>query len=114
MHKHNKALYVSSNSVILLEREKLSGANIIQDYDSALDQGIEIASRSMKRLMTAHPGATPAITLTGGADSRSVFAILLTTGMAKEFGLWTIDPRERKSPSQKTVFTADIEIDNHI
>lgn len=111
---HNKALYVSSNSVILLEREKLSGANIIQDYDSALDQGIEIASRSMKRLMTAHPGATPAITLTGGADSRSVFAILLTTGMAKEFGLWTIDPRERKSPYQKKVFTADIEIANEL
>lgn len=111
---HDKALAVDHENASIFERSQLSKAQQISSYESALDIGIATAGESIKRVITANHDATRAITLTGGADSRMAFAILLTTGLANEFDLWTIDPRLRKSPRQKEVFTADVEIANEL
>ena len=107
---HEEALLIDHKRVSIVERSHLSKARQILSYESALDMGIKAAADSIKKIAASNSDATRAITLTGGADSRMAFAILLTTGLANEFDLWTIDPRLRKSPRQKEVFTADVEI----
>lgn len=111
---YDSALYINHETASFVDRNLISAAQNLDDYNKALDYGIEFARGSIQRLVAASPHATPAITLTGGADSRAVFAILLGTGLAKEFGLWTIDPRGRTAPYQKRVYTADVEIANEL
>lgn len=111
---YDQALFVDNDSVSFFARSALSSAHQITSYAEALDRGIETAAQTIERIVNANADASLAITLTGGADSRMVLAILLKTGLAKNFGLWTIDPRDRKSEYQKKVFTADVEIANQL
>lgn len=110
----DKALYVNRDRVYAVSRRSFSAAARVTNYDTALDQGIASAVSTIECIMNENPSSTYAITLTGGADSRMVFGLLSMTGRAKEFGLWTIDPRDRKSAYQKRVFTADVEIANEL
>src|SRR5699024_3852253 len=64
--------------------------------------------------VTRNSEATPIITLTGGVDSRLVLALLSQTNYLNEFRVWSIDPRNSKSETQRQIFTADVEISNQI
>lgn len=112
--RYDKAITVDHERVDVFDRRILSRAQQFSDYENALDQSIEATATAIESLAEASTETTRAITLTGGADSRMVFAILVASGLEKKFNLWTIDPRVRKSPQQQQVFTADVEIANEL
>lgn len=106
----SEALYVGPEAAVLIDRNSLSDAAKITDYNVALNLGVEAASDSIASIRNSSNSHIPIITLTGGVDSRLVFAFLTATGMEQDFLVWSMDPRNARSPRQKKVLTADVEI----
>lgn len=109
-----EALSVEHQSVTIVDREPLSSAATLNNYDEALTAAVEYTSRTISNVMSNNRGVVPLITLTGGVDSRLVFALLNTTEFLPDFRVWTMDPRDKRDPNQRRVFTADVEISNQI
>lgn len=107
---YDTALYVGPEITMKIDRDELSGTAQIDDYQSALDIGIESTSESIKTFLASNEDHNPIITLTGGVDSRVALALLSTTGMAQKFSVWSMDPRNAKRAQQKRVLTADVEL----
>lgn len=109
-----EALSIEHQAVTIVDRESLSPAATRNNYDEALTAAVEYTSSTISHLLSSNTEAVPLITLTGGVDSRLVFALLNTTDFLQDFRVWTMDPRDKKDPNQRRVFTADVEISNQI
>jgi len=109
-----EALAVENQAVTIVERQTLSPAASSSDYEHALTAAVDYTSNTISQAVTRNSEATPIITLTGGVDSRLVLALLSQTNYLNEFRVWSIDPRNSKSETQRQIFTADVEISNQI
>src|SRR5699024_5487457 len=96
------------------ERRQLSKTCVTDDYDAALQRAVEYTSQTISNYVTNSSEMTPLITLTGGVDSRLVLAFLKSTGFLRNFKVWTMDPRNKKSPNQRRIYTTDVQIANQI
>lgn len=110
----DEALYIEHDAVKIVRRESLSPASMCQDYNQALTAAVDYTSNTISNLLSNNSDVLPLITLTGGVDSRLVLAFLKTTTFLQDFKVWTIDPRNRKDPNQRRIFTTDVEISNQI
>src|SRR5699024_10667307 len=74
-----EALSVEHQRVTIVHSAPLSPAATLNNYDEALTAAVEYTSRTISSVMSNNSGVVPLITLTGGVDSRLVFALLNTT-----------------------------------
>lgn len=110
----NEAIVVDAENAFLIERAQISRSQGIFDYEKALTSAVQYSSNMLSRFISENLDKTQLLTLTGGVDSRLVFALLSTTPYLKHFQIWTMDPRKAKSAYQQKVHTADVEISNQI
>jgi len=109
-----EAISIDHQTVKIIDRDLLSPAATRSNYDDVLTASVEYTSNTIANVLSKNMDAVPLITLTGGVDSRLVLALLSTTEYLSAFRVWSIDPRKRKDPNQRRVFTADVEISNQI
>lgn len=112
--KPNEALLIEDEEVVIIDRNQLSQISDNNNYQTALRQAVEYTSQTISNYVSNNSHMTPLVTLTGGVDSRLVLAFLKSTGYLQDFRVWTMDPRNKKSPNQRKIYTIDVEIANQI
>jgi len=108
------ALSIEHESIKIVDREQLSPAAALTDYDQALAAAVEYTNKTISHVVDNNTNAVPLITLTGGVDSRLVLAFLSTTPFLHDFRVWTMDPRDKTEPNKRRIYTTDVEISNQI
>ncbi|MEH0058522.1 hypothetical protein [Auritidibacter ignavus] len=105
-------LEITGRQATIRPRVTLGGSETINDYDQAVNRGLELAKQSLSAVVS-HSSAQKVITLSGGVDSRLALALLTLTGAHRDFEVLSFDPRKYKGV-QREVFGRDIQIANAI
>lgn len=110
----DEALSIEHHAVKIVNRAQLSPAASLDNYEQALRAAVEYTRNTISHVLSNNTEALPLITLTGGVDSRLILAFLNTTPFLHDFKVWTMDPRDKKEPNKRRIYTIDVEISHQI
>ena len=109
----NEALIADSGGVRTISRSSLYPQKLNQNYEELLAKGIQTSEEIVQNLVTQGT-SEPRISLSGGVDSRLVFALVKNAGALEKFQLATVDPRTWKTKATQNVIDKDMLISDHL
>lgn len=109
----DEAIEVTQSTVRLISRTAVGGAHDVDDYNKAIQAGIELSTKAIQQLVQV-PDVEKRLTLSGGVDSRLALALLQAAGVQDEFSVFSMDPRTWKNRKTKHVIERDVQLANQL
>lgn len=106
-------MLISDDNVSLLPRSLTQGASTLVSYENAIHRGLAYTEKLLHQLPELMGGG--AFThLSGGVDSRLIFAMIDAFGLAQKYPVHSGDPRDVHNQASKRVILEDIRIADHL
>ncbi|QYR17875.1 hypothetical protein JJQ73_02000 [Corynebacterium glutamicum] len=111
--RKDEALAVTADGVKIIPRSSLGLAGDLDNYEDALDQGIDSIRESLQ-MLSQQRDLIKTINFSGGVDSRMALSFVTSAGLENFFSLNSSDPRTWHNPHTRDTIERDIAIANKI